>query len=72
MAVYYFSACHDCKTSMMWEKCPIETAEVLHKDYHAGHNTELGSDMDDDFYGVIWKYESEFEGTQNKKRKEEF
>lgn len=69
MAVYYISACHDCKTRIMWEKCPEEAAQILHEKYHHGHSTELGSDIDDDFYDAVWEYESEFEGLPKKQTK---
>lgn len=60
MAIYYISACHDCKEKVMWAKCPIETAEIYHEEFenilHKGHNVELGHDMDDNFYFGLTGY----------------
>ncbi|QNM43738.1 hypothetical protein DUT88_12900 [Shouchella clausii] len=56
MAIYYITACHDCKTRVMWQKCTESTARMWHYTYHPGHNTELGSDLDDDFYSSVFDY----------------
>lgn len=56
MGVYYISACHDCKERVMWLKCPKETAENWHEEFHKGHEAELGIDEDDEFYDRIWEY----------------
>lgn len=56
MGVYYISACHDCNECVMWAKCTREAAEDWHKAFHPGHNTQLSSDYDDDFYDAIRRY----------------
>ena len=50
MSVYYISACHDCKTTVMWSKVTEQLAQQWHNNYHRGHCTEFGHDEDDEFY----------------------
>ena len=56
MAIYYISACHDCKEKIMWAKCTLETAKKLNSNFHKGHNTELSDDYDESFYDITFKY----------------
>ena len=50
------SACHECKEKVMWSKVTEECALKWHENFHKGHNTVFGHDLDDDFYDSIWKY----------------
>jgi hypothetical protein len=56
MAIYYLSACHDCKEKVIWSKVSQEQAEMWHINFHNDHNTVFGHDLDDEFYDSIWKY----------------
>lgn len=58
MAVYYISACHDCKEKVMWLKTSKEQAEKWHENFHKNHNKELGHDLDDDFYDSVSTYKN--------------
>lgn len=51
MGVYYYSACHTCRTYTPPEKYPAEYAEFLHqqwvKRFHDGHDTEFTNEYDE-------------------------
>jgi hypothetical protein len=57
MAIYYLSACHECKEKVMWSKVSEEQAKKWHETFHKEHKTAFGNDLDDDFYESIWKYD---------------
>jgi hypothetical protein len=62
MAVYYMSACHDCKQLANWDKTSQEQAyrwHCLFKKAHENHETQFGNDYDDDFYTKIFRYKGQ-------------
>lgn len=62
MSTYYYSACHDCKEKVMWDKTSQEQAFRWHshvfKKIHPEHNHQFDSEYNDDFYDKILKYRS--------------
>lgn len=57
MAIYYLSACRECEERVMWTKVTKQQAEKWHSNFHRGHDTVFGHDLDDDFSDLIWEYE---------------
>ena len=56
MSIYYLSACKDCEEKVMWSKVTQEQAKKWHNNFHKGHSTIFGHDLDDNFYDSICKY----------------
>lgn len=55
------SACHDCQLIKTWDATSLEEAKEKHKEFHVGHETEIGEKYDYDFLDKTYEYTNIFE-----------